>query len=152
MTIVNNCNYISIIDCFEIFYQWHVHSKNYDKLTIVIHRNQEFVNVTIMKYRNSSAYVQKQIDKILRYYQQFAKTYVNNIVIFSKTLQKHVTHLRQIFKVLIQNNISINSFKNFWNVFFVSFLKQHVTLLKPSTDEQKLQTIINLIFYKISRS
>ena len=98
-----------------------------------------------MKYRNSSVYVQRQIDRILRHHQQFAKTYVNNIVTFSKTLQKHVTHLRQIFKILTQNNISINSLKIFLEFSFGNFLKQHVTLLKFSTNEEKLRTIINLI-------
>ena len=99
-----------------------------------------------MSYRNSSAYVQKQIDKMLRNYQRFVKTYVNDIVIFFKTLQNHVMHLRQVFKVLIQNNISINSIKTFLEFSFVNFLKQHVTSLKFSTNEQKLRAIVNLIF------
>ena len=146
LTTVSDCDYISVIDCSEFFYQWRVHSKDRHKLTIVTHRDQKFFNVAVMSYRNSSAYVQRQIDKVLRNHQRFVKTYVNDIVIFFRTLQDHVMHLKQVFKVLTQNNISINSIKTFLEFSFVNLLKQHVTSLKLSTNEQKLRTITNLTF------
>ena len=37
----------------------------------------------MMKFKNSSVYVQKKIDYILRAYREFAKAYVNDIVVFN---------------------------------------------------------------------
>ena len=102
-----------------------------------------------MSYRNSSAYVQKQINKILRHHRLFVKIYVNDILIFFKSLKKHVMHLKQVFEILNQNIISINSSKFFLEFSSVNFLNQHVTSLKFSTEEQKLHAIVNLIFLKV---
>ena len=115
---------------------------------MIIHRDQKSFNVVFMKYRNSSAYVQKQIDGILRNHQHFVEAYVNDIVIFSKTMQEHKTHLQKVFDVLSLNNIFINSAKIFLDFSSINFLKQHVTWLKLSTDKQKLRAIANLTFLK----
>ena len=146
LTAVSDCNFISVIDCFDFFYQWRVHSSNRHKLTVIIHKGQESFNVAIMNYRNFSAYVQRQIDRVLRKHRQFARAYVNDIVIYSKTLKDHMIHLRKIFDVLLQNNISINSSKIFFGFSSVNLLKQHVTSFELSTNEQKLRAIANLTF------
>ena len=57
LMIVSECHFISIIDCVEFFYQWRVHSADRHKLTVIIHKNQKFFNVTVMSYKNSSTYV-----------------------------------------------------------------------------------------------
>ena len=101
-----------------------------------------------MSYRNSFAYVQRQIDRVLRNYRDFAKAYINDIVIFSTSLQKHLTHLRKIFDVLAFNNISIKYSKTLLEFVLINFLNQHVISLKFFTDEQKLHAIANLIFSK----
>ena len=79
---VQNCIFILIIDCVEFFYQWKIHFDDRHKLIVIIHREQKTFNVTIMKYRNSFAYVQRQINKILRFYKHFIKTYIDNIMLF----------------------------------------------------------------------
>ena len=47
-----------------------------------------------MKYKKLPLYVQRQIDAMLKPFKNFTKTFVNNIIIFSRTLQKHLDHLR----------------------------------------------------------
>ena len=148
LTAVSDCNFISIIDCLDFFYQWRIHSSDRHKLTVITHRDQKSFNVVVMNYRNSSTYVQKQIDRILRNHQHFVRAYVNDIVIFSKTLQKHKTHLKKIFDVLSYNSIFINSTKKNLNFSSINLLKQHLTSLRFFTDKQKLRTIANLTFLK----
>ena len=100
----------------------------------------------MIKYRNASVYVQRQIDRILRNYRNFAKVYIDDIMIFSTNLQKHLTHLPKVFNVLTRNNIFINSLKTFFEFVSVNLLKQHVTSLKFLTNEQKFHVISNLTF------
>ena len=144
---VQECAFISVIDCFSFFYQWRVHSDDRHKFTIMSHREQKTFNVIVMSYRNSSVYVQRQIDRILRFF-DFVRAYVNDIVVFFNTLKNHLTHFRQIFQILSVNNISINLKKAFLSYSSVSFLKQHVTFLNLFTDEEKLQAIVNFFFFK----
>ena len=66
-----------------------------------------------MGYKNLPAYVQRQIDQMLRPYQNYVQAYVDDIVIFLHTLEDHLKRLRQIFTFLAQNNISIKPTKTF---------------------------------------
>ena len=90
--IVQECNFIFVINCASFFYQWRVHSKDRHKFTVVSHWGQETFNVAVMRYRNSSVYVQRQIDRILRSF-HFARVYVNDIVVYSKIMNEHLKHL-----------------------------------------------------------
>lgn len=46
----------------------------------------------IINYRNSFIYVQKMINRILRLFHYFCKKYINNIIIFFISLEKHFNH------------------------------------------------------------
>ena len=84
ISVVKNCFYITVVNAFVFFYQWRVHSDDRHKLTVMSHRDQKLFNVVVMKYKNSFVYVQRQIDRLLRVYRKFVKTYVDDIVIFSR--------------------------------------------------------------------
>ena len=142
---VSECFFIFVIDCFEFFYQWKVHSNERHKFTIVTHREQKSFNVTVMRFRNSSTYVQRQIDRILRSSKN-AKIYIDDIVIFFRILKDHLIHLREMFDILKFNNISIKSSKSFIEYSSVSLLEQHVNSFDFATDEQKLKAIFSLTF------
>lgn len=143
---VHGAAFLSVIDCASFFYQWRVHLRHRHRLTVVTHRGQESFNVAVMGYKNSPAYVQRQIDRILRLYRAFARAYVDDIIVFSKTAEEHAEHLRKIFDVLSANNISINPKKAFIGYPSVNLLGQRVNSLGLSTDEEKLKAIATLSF------
>ena len=144
--VVDECQFISIIDCAEFFYQWRIHSTNKLKLIVVSHREQEIFNVIVMRFRNLSFYVQRQINRVLRSYKDFSKAYIDDIVIFFKTEQKHIDHLQKIFNVLTDNNIVVNSFKTCFEFSSITLLRQRVTFLDLSTNAERLRIISNLTF------
>jgi len=90
--------------------------------------------------------VQRQINRLLRPFRQFAKVYVDDIIIHSKTLDNHVSHLRQVFTLLDKTNISINPAKAFIGYPSVQLLGQKVDSLGLSTAEDKLRAIAALSF------
>ena len=149
--LVRKCSFISIIDCFNFFYQWRVHFSNKHKFTIVNHREQKSFNVAIMNYKNSLAYVQRQINQLLRQQKRFAKIYVNDIVVFFKIKKKHERHLREIFEILTENNISIKSIKIFIDYPSISLLNQKVNFFDLTTTKKKLNVIIKLRFFRTFR-
>ena len=104
-----------------------------------------------MKYKNSSTYVQRQINRFLRKLRKFVRVYVNDIVIFFHIKTKHETHFREIFFVLVKNNIFIKAIKTFLSYSNVSLLNQKVNFLKLTIVENKLKIIFKLRFSRIFR-
>ena len=151
ISIVKNCLYIIVVNAFVFFYQWRVHSDDWHKLIVVNHRNQKSFNVVVMRYKNSSVYVQRQIDRLLRAYRKFVKAYVDDIVIFSRIWQEHVNHLRQIFIKLISVNIFIKFIKAFIDYSSVQLLSQKVNSLDLFISEKKLRVIAKLQFSRTLR-
>ena len=93
---VQGCKFISIMNCATFFHQWRVVMKDRHKLTVVSHRGSEQWNVAIMRWKNSPAYVQKKMNGLLREY-PFAKIYIDDVVVFNSSLEKHLRHFEKIF-------------------------------------------------------
>ena len=124
-----------------------MHFLNRHKFIVINYRNQKNFNVAIMNFKNSSIYVQKQIDKLLRLYRKYIKTYVDDIIMFFKTKKKHKTHLRIVFFfVLKNNNIFIKFTKTFIEYSFVSLFDQKINFLNLTIVVEKFKTIVKLRF------
>ena len=101
--------------------------------------------VAVMGFKNSPAYVQRQIDRILRLY-RFSRAFVDDVVIFSNDLTKHAYDLRTIFRLFSQIGISIKASKAFLGYLTVQLLGQKVDLFGLVTAEDKLLAISRLEF------
>ena len=145
---VRNSKFISTVDAASFFYQWWVKPTHRHRLTVSSHRGQESFKVPVMGYRNSPAYVQRMIDRILRPFRQFCRAYVDDIVIYSSTLDEHIQHLQQVFGVLAKLNIHLSPKKSFLGYPSVQLLGQKVDALGLATAEDKLAAISNLQFPK----
>lgn len=86
------------------------------------------------------------MDRILREFQEFYRAYIDNIVIFSATLEKHVEHLKAVFKRFQDLNISINPNKSFIGYSLVTLLGQEVNGLGFLTAKDKVQALQNIQF------
>lgn len=58
--------FITVVDAAAFFYQWRTKLADREKFTVVSHRGSEQFNVAVMGFKNSPAYVQRQIDGISR--------------------------------------------------------------------------------------
>ena len=148
LALIMHATHISTIDAAAFFYQWWVKHHHRHRLTVSSHRGQESFNVPVMGYRNSPAYVQRMIDRILRPFRHFCRAYVDDIVIFSTSLEEHVKHLTMVFEALSEMNIHLAPTKAFLGYPSVQLLGQHVDALGLATAEDKLAAIRNLEFPK----
>ena len=73
--------------------------------------NQKQFNIILIKFKKSSLYVQRQIDQLLCFYRQFFRIFINNIMIFSHTLKKHLFYLQQIFELFQLKRVNLISTK-----------------------------------------
>lgn len=146
LSLLMHSTHISTIDAAAFFYQWWVKHHHRHRLTVSSHRGQETFNVPVMGYRNSPAYVQRMIDRILRPFRHFCRAYVDDIVIFSTSLEEHIRHLTLVFEALAEMNIHLAPNKAYLGYPSVQLLGQHVDALGLATSEDKLAAIRNLEF------
>ena len=140
------CTHLAVLDAVSFFYQWLVHPDSRHMLTVVTHRGQETFNVPIMGCMNSIAYVQRRIDHILRALKDFAQAYIDDIVVGSGSFEEHIYHLKRLFQLLVENNISIAPEKTFLGYPNVNLLGRHVDSLGMATAEDKLKAISKLSY------
>jgi Reverse transcriptase (RNA-dependent DNA polymerase) len=114
--------YITVVDAMPFFYQWRVHPEDRNRLTVVSHRGQEVFNVAVMGYMNSVAYVQSQLNNKLRDFRAFARAYVDDIIIFSNSLEDHLIRLDEVLGRLNGLNIHLSPGKAFISFHSVTFL------------------------------
>ena len=146
MSAVLDCSYISVMNCVSFFHQWLVRLTDRHKLTIINYREFEQWNVAIMSYRNSQAYVQRQIDRIFYKYKKFVKAYVDDVVVFFQSLKKHFRHFNQVFGFFVKMNIVFKSFKIYFGYSFVFLLDQKIDNFELFTIEKKLKIIFSISF------
>lgn len=138
--------FISTFDATIFFYQFKVCKQNRHKFTMISHRDQKFFNVTFMKFCESFAYAQRKIDIILKNHETYAKIYINDIVVFSNTLNEHLMHLRQIFTLFAEHEIKLNSIKIFLKYFSMTLLNQKINDLDFITTIEKIAAIMKWKF------
>ncbi len=141
-----DCKYLFVLDVNAFFYQWRIHSEDVYKQTIVTHRKQEIFLVSIMRNRNFVVYVQRQMNILLKNLKDFVRTYIDDIICRSKTFEKHLRHLRILFRIFQSKEIIINSLKIFLEYLSVILLERRVNALDLIIAKEKLKAIALLKF------
>lgn len=92
------------------------------------------------------------MNHILKKVRHFVKTFIDDIVIKSRSFNEHFVYLRNILRIFLKYNISIKSTKIFLKYLNVVLLKQRVNALKLSTTNEKLKAITDLKFFDILKN
>ena len=151
ITLLLDYSYLSIIDAVKWFYQFLIARKDRHKFIVISHRGQEKSIVALISYKNLSFYVQRQIDTMLRPLKNFVKAFVDDIIVFSRTLSKHLSYLRQIFELFRQRRVSLLSIKSFIDYLSVILLDQRVDRLDMFISREKIQAITKIRFSETLR-
>ena len=69
---------------------------------------------------------------------------MNDVVIFLKTLEKHLKHLCTTFSLFNQYRLTLNEKKSFLEYSIITLLRQRVDELRMTTSEEKIAVILNL--------
>ena len=86
---------------------------------------------------------------ILLWKYPWARVYIDDVVVASKTLEEHVQHLQTLFQNFSSRNISIKPSKAFLGYLSIRILSQHVDSLGLSTKAKKLEAISCLQFLEM---
>ena len=103
--------YISMINETDFFYQWWVMIKDCEKFIIISHYDLKTVSIALMSYQEFLSYAQCMINMILHSYKFFVCYYIDDIIIFSKTLEDYLQHLNMIFNLFNKFEITLKKIK-----------------------------------------
>src|SRR5947207_13576832 len=99
-----------------------------------------------MRFINSIVYVQQQLDNKFRNFHEFCRIYINDIIIISTTLEKHMKHLDKIFNKFAKFHINLAFIKFYINFLNIKLLEQQVNSFDISTSKAKFETLFSLKF------
>ena len=114
--------YVFIINAIDWFYQFNIRRSDRWKFMIINHRDLKKFDVILMRYKDSSSYVQRQINKLLRSYKLFARTYVDDIIVFSLSLEKYLYYLRVIFQLFRDKRVNQTLTKLILNLLSITLI------------------------------
>ena len=100
----------------------------------------------LIKYKNSSSYVQRQIDVMLQSFKDFIKIYVDDIIIYFHILFEHVEHLIKMFDLFCIKRVNLASIKFFLNYSSIILLNQWVNSFDMLITIDKVAAITLLRF------
>ena len=93
-------------------------------------------------YKNGPSIFQRIMQNVLTpFLWIFALVYIDDIIIFSLTLEDHISHLNQVFKAIEGSGVILSVTKCHFGYQSLLLLGQKVSQLGLSTHKKKVDTI-----------
>ena len=138
----------SSINLIKSFFQQEIKSKDWWKITLITsHRDQKWFTMFIMRLTNISDFFQHRMKQLLdSYLWQFVLIYIDDVIIYSQSLNQHIQHLDQILILLKNNDVILALFKCHFVYSSIVVLDHHVSRLELSIVEKKIEVIRKMSF------
>ena len=134
------------MDIVKGFFQQTIRKSDRWKTAFVTtYRGHEQLTVSTMGLTNSPGFFQHRMETIFRpYLWQWVLVYIDNIIIFSWTIEDHLTHLNEALRLLEQSGISLSIAKCHFGYPSITALGYCVSRLGLSTVQEKTEAIRDL--------
>ena len=137
---------ISLVDLQKSFYQFYLAWADRWKTTMLTHRGQEWSNVAPTGACGSPIHVQRFMDKLLKIHELYAKSYINDVIIYSDDHESHLQHLRAIFSEFSRVGLTLSPNKCYIGYHSLKVLGHVVDRFGLSTREDKVTGIDSMRF------
>src|SRR5436190_8133424 len=122
--------------------------KNHEKFTIISYCDLKIISITFISYQESSSYTQCMMNMIFRSHKFFICYYIDDIVIFSKTLKNHLKHLNTVFSLFDELKITLKEVKTHLDYSLIILLGQQVNDFDMTSSKKQIAVLQNLLFLK----
>lgn len=142
---LSGSRYLSTLDALAGFTQLSVKEADRDKLAFRTHRGLFQFKRMPFGYRNGPAVFQRVMQGVLApFLWIFALVYIDDIVIFSKTFEEHISHVDQVLGAIAKARITLSPEKCHFAYESLLLLGQKVSRLGLSTHQEKVDAILQL--------
>jgi len=134
------------MDIVKGFFQQTIRKSDRWKTAFVTtHRGHEQLTVSTMGLANSPGFFQHRMETIFGpYLWQWVLVYIDDIIIFSRTIKDHLAHLGKALQLLEQSGVSLSISKCHFGYPSITALGHHVSRLGLSTVQEKTEAIRDL--------
>jgi hypothetical protein len=141
LDMLGQARYFSTLDLQSGFWQIPVNPGDVEKTAFSTARGHFEFPVMPFGLTNAPATFQRFMDIVLRDLKAFCLVYIDDIIIFSRTLEEHLQHLRQVFDKLIGANIVVKPSKCHFLRPSVKFLGHIVSENSIRPDPEKVSSV-----------
>ena len=140
---LGKCAHFSTLDPAQGFHRILVEKNSIEKTAFTVENGHYEYTRMPFGLKNAPATFQRMMDKILmKYLHTFSFVYMDNIVIFSKSLQEHLQHIKLIFDELREHGLKIQLDKSEFLRKEVPFLGHIITPEGIKPNREKIKAII----------
>ncbi len=143
-TRIQESKYLTQLNIIVAFNKLRMHSDNEDLAIFIIFFDLYKYYVMLFKLTNESTFYQHYMNDVLfEYLHQFCQIYLNDIIIYSKTLKKHKQHVQLILNKLREADLQIDINKCKFHVQKTIFLELLISIEELKMNSQKMQAVID---------
>lgn len=139
---LGKCTYFTTLDLAQGFHQIEMDPDSIEKTAFTVNNGHyEYLRLPF-GLCNSPSTFQRMMDEILKeYLYKFAFVYMDDVVIFSKSLQDHLLHIRTIFQKFREINLKIQLDKSEFLCKEVAFLGHLITPEGIKPNPSKIEAV-----------
>ncbi len=147
---IQDSKYLIQLNIIITFNKLRMSSESKDLTTFVTFFDIYKYRVMLFELINESAFFQHYINNVLfNCLHKFCQTYLNDILIYSKTLKEHRTHVKEVLDKLREVDLQIDIDKCEFEIQKISFLELLIFINDLQMNSRKLDVIRS---WKVSRS
>ncbi len=147
---IQDSKYLIQLNIIIMFNKLCMSTESENLITFVTFFNIYKYKVMFFKLINESAFFQHYINDVLfKCLHKFCQTYLNDILIYSKILNKHRTHVKEVLNKLREVDLQINIDKCKFKIQKISFLELLIFINDLRMNSRKVDVIWS---WEVSRS
>ncbi len=139
---IQDSKYLTQFNIIITFNKLHMSSESEDLITFITFFNVYKYRVMLFKLINEFTFFQHYINNMLfDCLHKFYQTYLNDILIYSKTLKEHKTHVKEVLEKLHEVDLQINIVKCKFKIQKISVFKLLIFINDLQMNSWKLNVI-----------
>ncbi len=140
---IQESKYLTWLNIIVTFNKLRMHSDSEDLTIFIISFDFYKYHVMSFKLINDSTFYQHYMnDVLIDYLHQFCQIYLDDIIIYSKTLKKHKRHVRLVLHRLQETDLQMNINKCKFHVQKIFFLKLLLFIKELKMNLRKVQAVV----------
>jgi Reverse transcriptase (RNA-dependent DNA polymerase) len=136
--------YFSILDLRFGYHQIRMAEADVHKIVFQTHEGLFEFQVMSFDLTNAPATFQALMNNILKpFLRKFLIVFFDDILVYSTTLDHHISHLKLVLQLLMDNKLFVKRTKCSFSVHIVEYLGHLISKEGVSTDPQKVQAMMD---------
>ena len=141
---LHGAQYFTTLDLFSGYWQIEIDEPDKHKTAFVCEYGQYEFNRMPFGLTNAPSTFQRLMNRILKpVLYESVLVYLDDIIVFSKTVDEHIEHITAVFKILAENGLKLKAKKCDFFKTKIDYLGHVVSSEGVAPDEKKVQSILN---------